>query len=394
MADVKVTQVARSVPFDNSTNGFVSTDTQAAIEESGQGKKLKYKAHKIHVATNGDDTNGDGTHHNPFLTIYRAIQFINGLGNATEETPYNILVGPGTYIERLLVVPQFVSIVGQSIQKTIIEPDGNHDIIHVTNSSEFSFLTLQGATAGYAAINASNCGEYGQCHKVSIYDCDIGLIVNVSTVDSQFYAEYLDINGVYSYGVIVTTTDGYAADVYLENFWTFPTSQSVQCYVNGSLANAEFRSAILFGGYGQDTGILVGANGGNIRIVSGTIHDFYKGLHTLSSSTPVYIHTTGIAYVNCATDIQVDGSNVSGTIFGVATRSKIVNNSPNTILFTYQDRDNGDLNNNRILATRGFATDLNIVRSTCGGGRRLYIRADSCTAACNGIKVGTPVLGV
>ena len=31
---VNSTQVASSVPFDNSTNGFVSTDAQAAIEEA------------------------------------------------------------------------------------------------------------------------------------------------------------------------------------------------------------------------------------------------------------------------------------------------------------------------------------------------------------------------
>jgi len=31
-----ITEVAKSVPFDNSTNGFVSTDTQAAIEEAKQ----------------------------------------------------------------------------------------------------------------------------------------------------------------------------------------------------------------------------------------------------------------------------------------------------------------------------------------------------------------------
>jgi hypothetical protein len=33
MTLVSVTQVARSLPFDNETNGFVSTDVQAAIEE-------------------------------------------------------------------------------------------------------------------------------------------------------------------------------------------------------------------------------------------------------------------------------------------------------------------------------------------------------------------------
>ena len=33
-----MTQVASSVPFDNSTNGFIAEDVQAAIEESKSGK--------------------------------------------------------------------------------------------------------------------------------------------------------------------------------------------------------------------------------------------------------------------------------------------------------------------------------------------------------------------
>ena len=33
MTKVVISPVAKSTPFDNSTNGFVSTDTQAAIEE-------------------------------------------------------------------------------------------------------------------------------------------------------------------------------------------------------------------------------------------------------------------------------------------------------------------------------------------------------------------------
>lgn len=33
MTTVKITPVSRSIPFDNSTNGFIATDVQSAIEE-------------------------------------------------------------------------------------------------------------------------------------------------------------------------------------------------------------------------------------------------------------------------------------------------------------------------------------------------------------------------
>jgi hypothetical protein len=38
---ITVTPVAKSVPFDNSSNGFVSTDTQSAIEEIKNNIKIK-----------------------------------------------------------------------------------------------------------------------------------------------------------------------------------------------------------------------------------------------------------------------------------------------------------------------------------------------------------------
>lgn len=36
MDPITRSSVARSVPFDNSTNGFIATDVQAAIEESAE----------------------------------------------------------------------------------------------------------------------------------------------------------------------------------------------------------------------------------------------------------------------------------------------------------------------------------------------------------------------
>ena len=48
MALQAITQVAKSVPFDNATNGFIADDTQAAIEEA---KSLRTKSGNIAPGT-------------------------------------------------------------------------------------------------------------------------------------------------------------------------------------------------------------------------------------------------------------------------------------------------------------------------------------------------------
>lgn len=95
------TQVAGSVPFDNSVNGFVATDVQAAIEEVNA---------KITVATTidqtayvnkgGNDTTGNGSIGQPYLTVAKAISSIT---DASPTKRYGIIIGPGDYNENLVI---------------------------------------------------------------------------------------------------------------------------------------------------------------------------------------------------------------------------------------------------------------------------------------------------
>ena len=80
----------------------------------GSTRELAYKgdgvASLLHVATNGNDTTGDGTDDAPFLTIAAAV--------AASASGDVILVGPGTYAAATL--PDGVSLLGAGLHRTIL----------------------------------------------------------------------------------------------------------------------------------------------------------------------------------------------------------------------------------------------------------------------------------
>lgn len=94
------TQVASSVPFDNSTNGFISTDTQAAIEEVLTRLSVPSVDQNYYVSKNGSDTTGNGSISSTYLTIGKALTVIT---DSSPSKRYTIQVGPGDYNENLVL---------------------------------------------------------------------------------------------------------------------------------------------------------------------------------------------------------------------------------------------------------------------------------------------------
>ena len=135
------------------------------------------------------------------------------VGIADSAHPYDILVRSGVYTEPVINVPPFVSIRGDSVNTVVVKPDGNHDVIVMSNMTEVAFLTIDGdgqhtPGSGHAGLFFNDVGDFAQAHKVSIYDCDIGVDCDNSasaTTAANVYLEYVDVNGVYTYGLEVDT---------------------------------------------------------------------------------------------------------------------------------------------------------------------------------------------
>src|ERR1035437_9146226 len=185
---ISSTQVASSVPFDNSTNDFVSTDVQAAIEEV---KNLSIQQ-IVWVAKNGNDTTGVvGEMSRPFLTITAAYAAITD-NSATKR--YVIEIAPGTYTENNpIVMKDFVHLVGQGGPRatTVSPANANADLFTGANSYYMHGLYLTGVTGtGKCLINqpgATTAGTINNIDGCRFGNTDTILKLTGSTSDTNVF---------------------------------------------------------------------------------------------------------------------------------------------------------------------------------------------------------------
>jgi hypothetical protein len=340
----------------------------------------KVPHNEVCVSTNGDDTTGDGTYVNPYKTIAYALSSIT---DASSTKPYVIKVGAGVFVEVELTCKAYVTIAGSTTGTTLVEPDAiDHKVINLVANSALNFLTIQGAGAGFAGVDASNCGDFALLHKVSIYDCDTCVYFEASSINSKLYLEYVEFNGEYVEGLVVKS-NGFSAFSILDNFYTSPetTSATSQVRVDGSTAAVKVIASSI-SGKGTGDGLLV-TNGANLRIhtVSFTntsnlgtairltndaklvatacaCSGFNKGIHIENVGAASTIYGDFNLVDNVTNDIQIDHPTAVGNITGIAQFSKVVNAATSTMSLTYTDPVVGDYNVRRIIHTRGFATDI------------------------------------
>lgn len=135
-----------------------------------------------------------------------------------------IIIASGIFTETLidLSTKPYVSLRGDSINTTFIEPSGaTQHIIKMGEMNEVSFLSVGGAGTGYSGVYSLDGGVFSQLHKVSIYDSDICVLIENTTVNTEFYLEYVDFVGVYSYGLKVVNSGAGTLFVNAENQYSF-----------------------------------------------------------------------------------------------------------------------------------------------------------------------------
>lgn len=315
------------------TDNFLKTiiNINAPIYEVNQDPR------EIVVAKKGGD----------FTSIKSAVDYLISSGNTSATNRYIISVGPGEYVENEidLTSTPFVSIVGSNIQTTLIKPSGlNQHIINIGINNEISFLTLSGAPSGYAAINCDDIGDFAQCHKISFVDCDINIRVKSSTQDTQFYGEYIDFNGEYSYGVIVEATNGFNAYCNVENYYQFPTStgSTYGNYVDGVGAYLNCSVATMEGILGSGSTAFYIQDGSVLNLASVDINNWEYGIRNPNIGTGVTFEVVGTIWTDCTNDISVENVTSSGNFQGIASHSKLFTASQD-IYWVFLDPQDGEL---------------------------------------------------
>jgi hypothetical protein len=275
-----------------------------------------------------------------FSTIKEAVDSIT---DSSESNRYQILVGPGEFMEQEIdmVGKPYVSVVGSTIQTTIIKPlTQAQNIFSIGEYNELSFLWLEGAGVGYAGVDVNDSGDYSQVHKVTINNCNIGVNIQSSTQDTIFYGEYLDINGGYDYGVRVVANNGFIADVNLENYYNFPesTGSTVCTYVSGFGAKVHVSTCSNIGdGGGNDTAFYV-QNAGELNVSNTDVDDFDIGYHVGNVGSGSTISIISSKCSNSSTyDLFVEHPNANGIFQSIFTNDKISIDPSASISLTNQD---------------------------------------------------------
>jgi hypothetical protein len=331
------------VEHSGSTGKIDGSDTflKTQINFSSSLYLVNKDARVITVAKKGGD----------FTSIKAAVDYIT---DSAENNRYVVSVGPGAYYEQEinLVGKPYVSIVGSNIQTTEIYPSGsNQNLIKIGINNEISFLSLTDAPAGYSAILCDDIGDFAQIHKISFYNCDTNIKVVARTQDTQFYGEYIDFNGTYSYGTIVSGSNGFYALANLENYYQFPVS-APNLIANDAIGTAQLdlRSAVFMGEEESNSIALQLSAGANSEGTSLDIQGWGTGVKVLNFENSSSFDIVGSMIHNSVNyDFNVLHPNAKGRYQGTSNHSAI-NNVSNDFFWTFLDFTDGELDITRNLA--------------------------------------------
>ena len=300
-----------------------------------------------------------------FSSIKSAVDYLKVSGNTSSSNRFIVSVGPGIFSEGEidLTYTPYVSIVGSNIQTTLIIPTGNtQNIIKLGISNEISFLSLSGAPSPYAAIYCDDIGDFGQAHKVSMYDCDTNVWVKSSTKDTKFYGEYLDFNGNFTYGLRTEATNNYLSLINIENSYNFPSgSNVVYCnYAKGSGATINsFLGDNVSNGVSGSTAFYI-QDGASLNASTITVDGFTYGIRNPNIGSPIRFDVDNASMVGGEWDLYVENQYTFGTFGGSSSHQKVYTVSPD-VYWLFLDVDDGELDITRkasVTFADGTHTDL------------------------------------
>jgi len=322
------------------TDNFLKTiiPATASLYEVGQDPR------RLMVAKKGGD----------FTSISASVAWIT---DSSADNRYVIEVGPGQFTEKTidLTGKPYVSIVGSNIQTTEIFPSSSaQHLIKLGINNEVSFLSLANAGSGYAGLYVDDIGDFGQAHKISFYNCDTNVFVASKTQDTQFYGEYLDYNGTYTYGTRVSASNGFGAYANIENYYQFP-SGSIATIGNLSEGEGADLNIAVASFDGTNIGVSGGTaiqiqSSGSCDVTSTDVIGWDYGLRTPNvGGTPRFNINGTVFRDNITYDFYIQNSSTNGRFQGSGDHTKISNVS-NDFYWSFMDITDGEYDITRKLS--------------------------------------------
>jgi len=252
---------------------------------------------------------------------------VDSITTASDSNPFIIKVGPGVYIEDTidLTTKPYISIVGSSIDSVIIEPiNSTTTVFNLGTNNEISFLTVRNTGYGIPAVKVYNNGDYTVMHKISFHNCDIGIDVFADSTDTEFYGEYIDFNGTYSYGVRIIAENGFKSYANLENYYNLPVggSSTIGTFISGSGAEVDILTSG-FKGEGNGIGIYL-EDGALVDIVGSFITNWNNAIQMANVGTFSTLKCNGIKLLESVSyDLLIEHPDAQGEIFAAIKYEKL-----------------------------------------------------------------------
>jgi hypothetical protein len=276
-----------------------------------------------------------------FSSVAAAVASIVGSSSVNR---WVVKVHPGVYIEPLIdmTTKPYVSVVGDAIQMPVIQPAGAHHIFSLGQFNELSFLWLEGAPAGFAGIAVLDSGIYSQAHKVTFNNCDINILITSATQDTEFYGEYIDFNGTYSYGTKVISSGGFEAFANLENYYNLPTAPGMiaATYASGPQARVDVLASGTKGVGDGDTFYV--EDGASLVVAATYVSDVDVALHVANVGAGPTLNIPVMDIRNTTTwDLLIQHPGTTGSFAGTANNNK-VSNLATALAWAFLDPTDGE----------------------------------------------------
>jgi hypothetical protein len=289
---------------------------------------------------------------NEFATISDALAYLEN--SPIVLGPDNLIVvkvSAGVYVEpETVVVPAYVHIVGAAQGAvTIVPATATQHIFQLTGRCSLNNMTINNAGEGYAAIQVADINDWALIHKIETNDSYYGIQMQSINGTSALYIEMTAING--GHIGLNTRTDPFAEVekrifVNADNFYVFPGEDSAQqfgIFASGTNTVINMRGFALYG-YGEgDTGVgMLAQNGASISMSNGAVLDWNIGVCLNNVGSAPHGTLVGVEFkTNISRDLHITHPGATGSMFGMADRSKVLADGVEGFTITYSDNEAG-----------------------------------------------------
>lgn len=250
-----------------------------------------------------------------YLTITSALAAAVG---PSPTNRYTIYIHNGDYAEPPMGVPDYVYIVGQSMQNVRISPSAlGSPLISFGKNSGLAFVTIYDSDPAFAALWAVNYNNL-VFHKVAFENCFKGILCTINGLAIQSGIarfEYLNFSTSTHYAIQCNDTNllgGYGQDLSIENLMTQGHCNDA-VIVDGLNSCLKLRNAMMVSD-GAGNAFTV-SNGGYLFCHSATLMNWFKGFYVPVSPGVPALNITSMHFIPSVTPgaLNFDILNLSTT---------------------------------------------------------------------------------